>query len=72
MKDAKSKAIEKKKNKEAGHKIASVVADQRAYEKRNPNSYSYPHWQAKALEEKYPKQTEAYGKKVGPKGKYFR
>jgi hypothetical protein len=60
------------KNKEAGHKIASVVADQRAYEKRNPNSYSYPYWQAKALEEKYPKQTEAYGKKVGSKGKYFR
>ena len=72
MKDSKSKALAKNKNKEAGHKIAEVVAGQRHWEKKYPNSYSYPHSQAKALEEKYPKQTEAYGKKVGPKGRYFR
>lgn len=72
MKDAKSKAI-RRKNKEAGHKIASVIADQRAYEKRHPEgSYSYPFHQVKALEKKYPEQTKRYGEKVGPKGKYFR
>ena len=59
---AKNKAL----NKKAGKEIASLIAF-----KRKRMGDSFPFHSVKAIEKKYPEQTEAYGKKTGPKGKYF-
>jgi hypothetical protein len=70
----KSKALHAKmgEKKEGGREIGKVIAERRAYEKRNPHSYSFPTHQVKSLEKKYPKATEAHAKAKGPIGKYFK
>lgn len=61
------KKLDEKKNKiaskMAGKKIAAMDSYWKGIKKRDPNSYSYPFHQARAIEKEHPKEFKAYQKK---------
>lgn len=64
--NAKGKALDKKVNREAGKRIASMLS----YTKKNKGHA--PLWESRAIREKYPEQYEKFGSdKMKKKGRLW-